>query len=67
MRLSIRETQVLENQQVNYLKKRCPICKMIFSYPEGNYEPKTCNKWDCIYKYHHGEALKRRELREGKK
>ena len=46
---------------VNWIKKRCIVCGIEFSYPEGVYEPKTCNGFDCTQKFlHHPEQYKYR-------
>jgi hypothetical protein len=38
---------------VNWLKEKCPVCHCIFEYAEGGYKPKTCNRFECVYAYHH--------------
>lgn len=42
-----------ELKMVKWLKDKCPVCLQRFEYPEGMYEPKTCSKFDCQYKYSH--------------
>ena len=45
---------------VKWLKDRCPICHMFFKYPESNYKPSTCGKFDCIHTYLHPKLNRRR-------
>ena len=38
---------------VEWIKRKCPVCGDDFKYPDGIYNPDTCNKFDCTYKYIH--------------
>lgn len=43
------------------IKARCPICLILFEYPECGYKPKTCSNADCVHKYLHPEINKERK------
>ncbi len=38
------------NDNIKWLKAKCPICGQQFEYPESIYRPKTCNNPDCVQK-----------------
>ncbi len=43
------------NQQiVEWLKARCPICGREYPYVEA-YKPKVCGSYDCVKKFLHPE------------
>jgi len=42
---------------VKMIKHRCPVCKMLYKYPECAYIPKTCDNFDCAHKYHRNPAI----------
>lgn len=48
---------------IHWLKDRCPHCGVIFHYIEGGYIPKTCNKFDCVFKELHPRAIEARKER----
>ncbi len=40
-------------KKLEWLKAKCPICNREYKYLKKNHEPKTCGKFDCLYKYLH--------------
>lgn len=34
---------------VKWLEHRCPVCGSKYRFPEGVYQPQTCNRQKCIH------------------
>lgn len=53
-------------QKRKWLKAVCPICNQEYEYLSG-YKPATCGKFDCLYAFHHREALDRKQRINGER
>lgn len=38
------------------IKAHCPVCKTTFQYPDCQYKPKTCSKFECVSKIYQNPA-----------
>jgi len=35
-----------------WLKRQCPVCGRVYKYLP-DYQPKTCNRAECLHAFHH--------------
>ena len=42
------------------VKARCLICGQEYEYPESDYKPKTCSRFECIHKFLHPSIYDKR-------
>jgi hypothetical protein len=43
----------MAKHKIRWLRATCPVCGERYEYIEGNHKPSACNKFQCIYHWHH--------------
>ncbi len=39
--------------ETKWKQAKCPVCGEDYSYAKDGYNPKTCNKFECVHKFLH--------------